>query len=75
MKPPCFVKVNSIQEAYAKCFAVHLSKFEILQITRKNKAKNIKMLSRSFGEKVKSKGLMFFVSSFSIDVQDFYFKF
>ena len=37
-------KVNSVQEACAKCFAVHLLKFEILQTTRKNKTKNIKML-------------------------------
>ena len=26
-------KVNSLQEAYAKCFAVHILKFEILQTT------------------------------------------
>ena len=26
-------KVNSVQEAWAKCFAVHILKFEILQIT------------------------------------------
>ena len=35
-------KVNSVQEACAKYFAVHLLKFEILQTTQKNK--NIKML-------------------------------
>ena len=35
-------KVNSVQEACAKCFGVHLLKFEILQTTWKNK--NIKML-------------------------------
>ena len=28
-------KVNSMQEACAKCFAVHILKFEILQITWK----------------------------------------
>ena len=28
-------KVNSVQEAFAKCFAVHILKFEILQITWK----------------------------------------
>ena len=28
-----FGKVNSVQEAYTKCFAVHILKFEILQIT------------------------------------------
>ena len=27
------VKVNSVQEAFEKCFAVHVLKFEILQIT------------------------------------------
>jgi hypothetical protein len=27
------IKVNSVQEACAKCFAVHTLKFEILQIT------------------------------------------
>ena len=37
-------KVNSVQEACTKCFAVHISKFEILQTTWKNKIKNIKML-------------------------------
>ena len=26
-------KVNSVQEAYTKCFAVHTLKYEILQIT------------------------------------------
>ena len=31
-----FVKVNSVQEACTKCFAVHNWKFEILQITWKN---------------------------------------
>ena len=39
------LKVNSVQEACAKCFAVHLLKFEILQTTWKNKTKNIKMLN------------------------------
>jgi len=29
-------KVNSVQEACAKCFAVQILKFEILQITEKN---------------------------------------
>ena len=35
-------KVNSVQEACAKCFAVHMLKFEILQTTWKTK--NIRML-------------------------------
>ena len=39
-----FVKVNSVQEACAKYFAVHMLKFEILQTTWKNKTKSIKML-------------------------------
>ena len=26
-------KVNSVQEAYAKCFAVHILNFEFLEIT------------------------------------------
>ena len=38
-------KVNSVQEACAKCLAVHLLKFEILQTTLKNKTKSIKMLN------------------------------
>ena len=37
-------KVNSVEEACAKCFAVHILEFEILQITWKNKTKNIKSL-------------------------------
>ena len=32
-------KVNSVKEAFDKCFAVHLSKFEIFQTTGKNKNK------------------------------------
>ena len=35
-------KVNSVQEACAKCFTVHLLKFEILQTTSKNKTKTPK---------------------------------
>ena len=34
--PSCFhekLKVNSVQEACAKCFAVHILKIEMLQIT------------------------------------------
>ena len=29
----CFSKVNSVQEPCAKCFEVHILKFEVLQIT------------------------------------------
>ena len=41
-------KVNSVQEAFAKCFALYLLKFEILKSHEKTKQKT-------------SKGLMFFV--------------
>ena len=37
-------KVNSAQEAWAKCFAVDILKFEILQTIWNNKTKSIKML-------------------------------
>ena len=57
-----FFKVNSVQEACAKCFAVHILKFEILQITWKNKKKH--QNSRFIDEKLKTKSLMFFVSFF-----------
>ena len=43
-----FGKVNSVQEACTKCFAVHILTFEILQITWKNKTKNIRLLVFSF---------------------------
>ena len=59
------VKWNSVQEGCAICFAVHLWKFEILQTTWRNKTKNIKS-AKSIGEKLKTKGLMFFVSFFSM---------
>ena len=39
------LKVNSLQEACAKRFAVHVLKFEILQNARKDKTKTIKMLN------------------------------
>ena len=68
---PICCKVNSVQEAWAKYFAVHISKFEILQTTWKNKTKN--QNARSIGEKLKNKILMFFVSFFSCDLQDFKF--
>ena len=40
-------KVNSVQEAFAKSFAVHISKFENLQITWK-RTKNMRLLVFSF---------------------------
>ena len=65
-------KVNSVQEAWAKCFAVHLLKFEILQTTCKTKQKKHQN-AKYICEKLKTKGLMFFVSFFSCDLQDFKF--
>jgi hypothetical protein len=62
-------KVNSVQEACAKCFAVQILKFEILQTTQKNKWKCIKMQDLLI--KNKNKSLMSFVSFFSCDAQDF----
>ena len=35
----CTIKVNSVQEACAKCFAVKLLKYELLQITCKKMKK------------------------------------
>ena len=63
-------KVKSVQEACAKCFAVHLLKFEILQTTWKNKTKKHQN-ARFIDEKLKTKSLIFFVSFFSCDLQDF----
>ena len=57
-------KVNSVQKACAKCFAVHLSRFEILKTTWKNKNKIHQ--NTSIGEKLKTKSLIFFVSFFFI---------
>ena len=37
------IKVNSVREAFAKCFVIHILKFEILQTTWKIKTKNTKM--------------------------------
>ena len=53
-------KVNSVQEACAKCFAVHLLKFEILQTTWKNKTKIIKML-KNRKQKVWSSDVLYFI--------------
>ena len=41
-------KVNSVQEACAKCFVVHILKFEILQITWKKWNKEHQTLSFQF---------------------------
>ena len=56
-------KVNSVQEACAKCFAVHILKFEILQITWKKWNKEHQTLSFQFFIN-KSSILMFFVLFF-----------
>ena len=40
-----FVKVNSVQEAFVKCFVVQILKFEILQITWKKWNKEHQTLS------------------------------
>ena len=42
------IKVNSVQEAFAKCFAVHILKFEILQIIWKKWNKEHQTLSFQF---------------------------
>ena len=57
-----FDKVNSVQEACAKCFAVHILKFEILQITRKKWNKEHQTLSVNV-----------FCFVFSCGLQDFKF--
>ena len=60
-------KVNSVQEAFAKFFEVYTLEFEILQtIWSKNYQK-----AKSIDKKLNTKGLMFFVSYFSCDLQDF----
>ena len=67
------LKVNSVQEACAKCVGVHILKFKILHTTWKNKTKQKNQNAKYIGEKLKTKGLMFFVSFFSSDLQDFKF--
>ena len=41
-------KVNSVEEACAKCFAVHILEFEICKSHEKNETKNIRLLFFSF---------------------------
>ena len=43
-------KVNIVHEPCAKCFEVHILKFEILQNIWKNKTKNIKLLTPPIAE-------------------------
>ena len=64
------VKVNSVQETCTKCFAIHTLEYEILQATWKDEAKQHQN-ARSIGEKLKTKSMMFVVSLFSWDLQDF----
>ena len=56
------IKVNSVHEACAKCSAVHLLKFEILETTCKNKKKH--QNAKSICEKLKT---------FSYDLKDYKF--
>ena len=42
------IKVNSVQEACAKCFAVHILKFKSCKSHEKNERKNIKLLVFNF---------------------------
>ena len=58
--------VSSVQEACAKCFAVHILKCEIHMKKQNKKHKN----ARSISEKLKTKSLMFSVSFFTCDLQD-----
>ena len=66
-----FHKVNSVQEACAKCFAVQVLKFEILQITWKNETKNIRPLVFSFSSKLLA--FWSFLFCFFMWLQDFKF--
>ena len=55
MMPYSKPKVNSVQEACGKCFAVLLSKFEILQTTHTKKKKRPK--NRPLPQKYDSKNI------------------
>ena len=60
-----YSKVNSVQEAYAKCFAVHILKIEILQITWNKRNKQHQTLSFQFLTN-RFNILMFFVLFFHV---------
>ena len=60
-----FWKVNSVQEACDKCFAVYILRFEILQITWKNETKNIRLLVFSFSP-IDLSFFIFFVRFFHV---------
>ena len=60
-----FGKVNSVQEAYAKCFTVHILKFQILQIAWKKWNNEHQTLSFHYFTNIFSI-LMFFVLFFHV---------
>ena len=62
---PIFLKVNSVQESWTKCFAVQIIKFEILQITWKKWIKGHHTLTSQFFTNIFSI-LMFFVLFFHV---------
>ena len=70
---PCYVKVNTVQEAYVNCFAVHISiKICILKNHMKqNETKNIRLLFFSFSSI--DLGILVFSFVFSCCLQDFKF--
>ena len=51
-------KVNSVQEAYAKCYAVHILDLKSCKPHEKPKPKR-KQHAKPISEKLKTKGLMF----------------
>ena len=61
-----FYKINSVQEACDKCFAVHILEFEILQIIWKIKQNKKLQNTKSIDEKLKTKSPMFFVWCFHV---------
>ena len=63
-------KVNSVQDASAKCFAVHIIKFEILQTKMKKQNKKHQNYN-SINEKLKNKGLMFYFSHVICKISNF----
>ena len=59
-----FAKVKSVQEAWDKCVALHLSKFEILKPHEKTK-----QTAKHIGEKLKSKGPPLAWANFKIKIK------
>ena len=65
-------QVNSVQEACAKCFAFT---YQNLKSCKPHQKQNKKYKNaKSFGKKLKTEGLMFFVLFFSSDLQDLNFN-